>query len=232
MNSIRVTTSWDDGHILDLRLAELLRKYGLAGTFYIAPKDRQIEQGKRLSKEQVRELGNSFEIGAHTMTHPKLSTIDSEIAVQEIRESKKTLEEWTGKEASSFCYPSGDYTEVHKELVKSLGFKLARTVQRFKTEIGDDPFELPTTVHAYRHWADAGPILNEAGALSFIQQYLNWDKLAIALFDKVLVGGGIFHLWGHSWEIDKNKDWGRLEQVFKYIGRRSNIQYVINRQLV
>ena len=30
-----ITTSWDDGHPLDLRVAELLAKYGLQGTFYV-----------------------------------------------------------------------------------------------------------------------------------------------------------------------------------------------------
>lgn len=29
-----ITTSWDDGHPLDLKIAELLDKYGINGTFY------------------------------------------------------------------------------------------------------------------------------------------------------------------------------------------------------
>ena len=32
---ILITTSWDDGHPLDLRLAELLHKYDVPATFYI-----------------------------------------------------------------------------------------------------------------------------------------------------------------------------------------------------
>jgi hypothetical protein len=30
-----ITTSWDDGHPSDLRVAELLIKHGLRGTFYV-----------------------------------------------------------------------------------------------------------------------------------------------------------------------------------------------------
>src|SRR5688500_11915407 len=30
-----VTTSWDDGHPLDIRLAEMLARHGVAGTFYV-----------------------------------------------------------------------------------------------------------------------------------------------------------------------------------------------------
>jgi peptidoglycan/xylan/chitin deacetylase (PgdA/CDA1 family) len=42
MNKVTVTTSWDDGHILDVKLSELLKKYNLKGTFYIAPKNREF----------------------------------------------------------------------------------------------------------------------------------------------------------------------------------------------
>ena len=31
-----ITTSWDDGNKLDIKVAELLDKYGMKGTFYIA----------------------------------------------------------------------------------------------------------------------------------------------------------------------------------------------------
>jgi len=34
---VYVTTSWDDGHELDLRLASELAAHGMAGTFYVAP---------------------------------------------------------------------------------------------------------------------------------------------------------------------------------------------------
>jgi len=36
MKKVIVTTSWDDGHLLDLRLAQLLQDAGLKGTFYIS----------------------------------------------------------------------------------------------------------------------------------------------------------------------------------------------------
>jgi SAM-dependent methyltransferase len=36
-----ITTSWDDGHPTDLRVAALLAKYGIAGTFYVPATARQ-----------------------------------------------------------------------------------------------------------------------------------------------------------------------------------------------
>ena len=35
--------------------------------------------------------------------------------------------------------------------------------------------------------------------------------------DYVIKHGGVWHLWGHSWEIEKNKDWDKLEEVFMNI---------------
>ena len=65
MNRTFVTTSWDDGHPLDLRVAELLAKSGLTGTFYVP----RSSQKPVMNRSQIRELSNSFEIGAHTLEH-------------------------------------------------------------------------------------------------------------------------------------------------------------------
>ena len=39
--ALRFTTSWDDGHPLDLRLAELLATHGFSGTFYVPRGNRE-----------------------------------------------------------------------------------------------------------------------------------------------------------------------------------------------
>jgi peptidoglycan/xylan/chitin deacetylase (PgdA/CDA1 family) len=234
MKERSVTTSWDDGHVLDMRLATLLKKYGIAATFYISPKDREISSIDRLTNEQIRELSQDFEIGAHTMTHPDLRALDAAEAQKEIVESKKYLENVIQKPIVSFCYPSGLHSPRESVLVQQAGFKLARTVIRFATTIGPDPFALPTTLHAYDHWLDAWRIAVFArfNPFAFIRYYRHWDVLAKAMFDRVSKTGGIFHLWGHSWEIEKSNNWDRLEEVFMYIGQKSTVQYLPNGQLI
>src|SRR4030042_4400072 len=100
---IIVTTSWDDGHKLDLKLALLLKKYGIRGTFYISPKNREFRKADLLSDEEIIKLGRDFEIGAHTMTHPRLTRIGEKEAFAEIMVSKKHLEKSLGEEAGWFC---------------------------------------------------------------------------------------------------------------------------------
>lgn len=227
-----VTTSWDDGHILDLKMADLLARYGLTGTFYVSPKCREFPGRKLLTDKQVRHLSKNFEIGAHTMTHPRLTKVGLPIATKEIVKSKDYLERLLGKKVLSFCYPGGMFNKKHQKIVEAAGFKYARTVKRFKLHKPKDPFAAGTTVHAYKHYQDIPHILIIAkfNPTLFWKLFTNWDQLAITLFDSV-PDGGVYHLWGHSWEIDNNGDWARLENVFKHVSRQTNVLYVTNGQL-
>ena len=69
-----VTTSWDDGHPLDLRVAELLCSYGVKGTFYVPIAYTKVP---RMSREEIRELRRmGMEIGSHTRTHPRIHRLE------------------------------------------------------------------------------------------------------------------------------------------------------------
>jgi hypothetical protein len=59
-------------------------------------------------------------------------------------------------------------------------------------------------------------------------RFWNWDTLAMDLFDRVASDGGVFHLWGHSWEIEARRDWRRLERVLDHISGRSQATYISN----
>lgn len=233
MKKVIVTTSWDDGHKIDFKLSDLMKKYNLTGTFYISPLDREIPEKDRLTDEEIIRLSDGFEIGAHTMTHPRLSTISLEEAEKEIVGSKKYLENLLSKKIISFCYPGGDHNQDHQKIVENAGFGFARNVNKFSFGQGCNKFSFPTTVHAYRHWSDVVNIYKYSGSIGkFFRNYLNWDQLAISLFDQTYEKGGVYHLWGHSWEIDNNKDWERLENVFSHISNRQGVEYLTNGELI
>jgi peptidoglycan/xylan/chitin deacetylase (PgdA/CDA1 family) len=230
---VLVTTSWDDGHRLDPKLAALLDRYGIAGTFYIAPRNAEFAAGDRLSRHGVRELAERFEIGAHTLTHPRLPLIPADQARAEISGSKTEVEDITGTPITAFCYPRGEYTAEHVGMVRDAGFLLARTVRRHSLAPGA-ALQARTTVNAYAHRVDAAAVLRMAAGNPWCaaRMFLHWDELAIAWFDKCLHDGGVFHLWGHSWEVDSRGDWQRLTRVLDYIGRRPGVEYVANGALV
>ncbi|HSE61329.1 MAG TPA: glycosyltransferase [Candidatus Saccharimonadales bacterium] len=232
MKRLIVTTSWDDGHKLDVRLAALLRKYNLPGTFYVSPFDREFPKKDLLTDAEVRALSKEFEIGAHTMTHPRLPDISDDEARREMRESKEYLEGVTGKPIVSFCYPGGEYNRQHPGLAEEVGFSYARTVKRHINDLHGSVFEAHTSVNAYNHYQDLPKIFKFAGYNpSKVPHYFKWENLAKAMFDKLRREGGIFHLWGHSWEIDQHGDWDKLEEVLRYISGHSDVIYATNGEL-
>lgn len=225
-----VTTSWDDGHRLDLRLAELLDEFGVTGTFYIAPHSEELAPINRLTAPETATISERFEIGAHTLTHPRLTNLSRTAAWHEIVDSRSYLEDVTGQAISTFCYPKGIYGPEHVQMVREAGFIYARTVRRFALRAATDPLLSPTTVHAYCHQVDVAPViryarLNPAKAWLL---YRNWDRLAMYLFDEALNDGGVFHLWGHSWEVDENNHWKPLRKLLEYIAHRPDVRYLPN----
>ncbi len=231
---IIVTTSWDDGHKLDLRLALLLKKYGIRGTFYISPKNREFRKADLLSDEEIIKLNRDFEIGAHTMTHPRLTKISEKEAFDEIMDSKKYLEKLLGQEIRCFCYPGGKYNEKIMELVKKAGFCYSRTMKRFELHPTKNLLLSGTTLEAHRNSLLTLPVdslkilsISKFNLLEFIKS-LNWEYLAKKTFDQVEKYGGVYHLWGHSWVVEKGNEWEKLERVLSYISKKINVKYWTN----
>ena len=83
-----------------------------------------------LTEDELRVLasGDLVEIGAHTLTHPVLSSLSAEQQEDEIAGSKRRLEMLTGKSITSFAYPYGKknhYTAHTVSTVQANGFACA-----------------------------------------------------------------------------------------------------------
>lgn len=194
---MEIRSSWDDGKSLDLKLAELLRKYEIPATFY-------IPNNCELSNQEIYELSSRFEIGGHTVNHPqdlkKLS--DADLAF-EIRSNKIYLEKIIGKKIYKFCYPRGRYDKRVIKFVKDADYLEARTTKVFRLLRPENLYETGTTIHVFQRPEYQG---------------VDWFKIAKEYFilskEKE---DSIYHLWGHSLEINKNKNWDKLEELFKFI---------------
>ena len=220
-----VTISIDDGHVTDLRTAELLSKHGLQATFYIPARNPERPV---MPTAQMRELAGSFEIGAHTLNHVPLKALPEAEAWEEIAGSKKWLEDNIGKPAVSFCYPMGKFNASTPGLVRKAGFQGARTCSFNLHDFPKNPYLWGVSTHAYshskliqlRHAALEGNFL---GMLNFVRTYnstTDWQEQFLHGLDHVEKSGGVAHLYLHSWEIDELGQWDRLEAVFSAISRR------------
>jgi peptidoglycan/xylan/chitin deacetylase (PgdA/CDA1 family) len=90
---------------------------------------------------------NNVEIGAHTVSHPILTSLDDESARFEITAGKTQLEHLIGKPVRLFAYPNGkvgkDFDARHVEMVRQAGFTAAFTTAVGAITGDQDRFQLP-----------------------------------------------------------------------------------------
>jgi peptidoglycan/xylan/chitin deacetylase (PgdA/CDA1 family) len=231
--AVLVTTSWDDGHPSDLRVADLLEKYRLSGTFYIPSINSECRPVMRST--EVAELGRRFEIGGHTSDHVSLTNLTPRIAANQIVANKTRLEDILGREVCGFAYVRGHHDRFARELVDSAGYRYARTAKNLMSTPGLDRLQVATTTQFYvhsrsvyvRNYVAGGATLQRAAVLAAM---LGGGRLATRCSRAAEVcgrSGGHFHLWGHSWELDEHDLWDELELLFGHL-RRLTARFVTN----
>ena len=226
---MKLITSWDDGHPYDLKIAELLERHQISGTFYIPINNS--EGREVMGKEDIRTLDTQFEIGSHTHDHVYLDSLSTDECRQQIGLGKSILEDYLGHTVPGFCYPGGKYNENIIEIVKDLEINHARTVKNFFLKPTVNIFQIPTTLQFYphkisvycsnyikhQHLASRFPVFQN---MTFGK---NWLDSLKSMLNKYQHSNKIFHIWGHSWEIEENGLWNDLEEFLKY-ANRLNIQ--------
>mgnify|MGYP007100077184 CR=1 FL=1 len=195
MLNLRFVSSWDDGGVEDMRLAQLLKKYNLPAIFF-------IPTCSPLRDKDIKELNKDFEIGGHTVSHPQdLQKLSREEMIREIVDNKIWLEETIGYPVTKFCYPRGRYNDEVTIAVQAAGFTSARTTKVLQTKYSN-PFQMPTSIHVFQRDEYKGK---------------DWVEVARGMVLIAAQTNGIFHLWGHSAEISKWKNWEKLEAFFKWL---------------
>lgn len=107
--------------------------------------DRHELPRRGMTSEEVKALvaDQLVTIGAHTVTHPSLPSLESDDCRREITESKLTCEALIGAPVSAFAYPYGDFDANVREEVRSAGFAVACSTQRRPAVAKFDGFALP-----------------------------------------------------------------------------------------
>lgn len=211
----------------------------MRGTFYVST--GQLNGESRFTGSNLHTLSrDGFEIGAHTISHRILTDLSPRELAQEVGECKPTLEQMLGREVVMFCYPRGRFDAHVLREVERAGYRGARTTRMLCSNAAFPRFEMPTTVQAYPH-GRSNYLRNLArlgGVSALIQsapdmiRFENWIQLAKKLFDRVLRDGGVWHLYGHAWELEKLNLWDDLNEVLDYVSGRDGVAYLTNAQLL
>jgi peptidoglycan/xylan/chitin deacetylase (PgdA/CDA1 family) len=181
-----------------------------------------------------------FEVGGHTINHEILTKVPVKDLDYIVTTCKKIHEDNLGKRVRMFCYPRGRYTAQAVEALKKAGYEGARTVELLATDTGSGLYDLPTSIQVYRHTRTEylrnigrvralGRLFDYVGPLGFGD---DWIELGKKLFDRVMENGGIWHLWGHSWEIDEMNLWEEMRQMLEYVRGRDDVLYLNNGDMV
>jgi peptidoglycan/xylan/chitin deacetylase (PgdA/CDA1 family) len=121
----------------DARADHVLRAAGAT-----APRKLMLDS---TSVNTLASLG--VDVGVHTVNHPILARTSSDQAWEEIVESKRRLEELTGKSMRLFAYPNGkpgqDYSREHVSMVQQAGFDAAVSTAWGPATRQSDIFQLP-----------------------------------------------------------------------------------------
>ena len=118
-----VVISFDDGYTDAYTQAfPVLKKYGMAGTFFIIRNSVGKDDSFYMNQAQIDEMAKAgMEIGSHSLNHPDLTKISAEDLKNQLNESKL--------DADTFCYPAGRYNETVVKAVKEAGYVAAVTTK-------------------------------------------------------------------------------------------------------
>ena len=222
-----VTFSFDDGVTQDIRMVELMNKYGLLGTFNInsdllAKKGMLNIGGQRIAHykvhpDDVKSIYEGHEVAVHTLTHPNLTGCSEEEIIRQVENDRIRLSELVGYEVVGMAYPCGGVNNddrVAEIIRKNTGVKYSRTITSSDSfDPQENLLRFNPTVH-----------------------YIKMDRmmeLGREFVDLKAETPKVFYVWGHSYEMDMVGDfWVRLEEFFKLISNRDDIFYGTNKEVI
>lgn len=210
-----LTLSYDDGVMQDVRLIEIMNRYGIKGAFNL---NGGIFDGmtlgtrhKRLGREEALTLypDSGQEIALHSYTHPFLEQLPVGQAAWEIVKDRETLERLFGGIIRGFAYPMGTYNDSVVETLRQCGIAYARTTKATHAfDLPMDWLRLETTCRN-----------RDSKMMELGRNYLDLDPRS---------GLKLFYLWGHSYEFDEDDSWRQIEDFCAMMGGREEIWYATN----
>lgn len=223
-----ITFSYDDGVTQDIRLIELLNKYGLKCTFnlnseLLGHKGMLSRLGSKISHykihpEDVKYVYDGHEVAVHTLTHPNLTQQSDEEVIRQVETDRVNLSELVGYEVVGMAYPCGGVNNDDRvaDIIKSnTGVRYSRTITN------TDSFAPRSDL--YRFDPNVYHVL----------QYDRMLEMGKRFIEMKPESPQIFYVWGHSYEMDIDSSyWLRLEDFFEMISGRNDVFYGTNSEIL
>lgn len=220
-----VTFSFDDGVTQDIRLLEILNKYGLKCTFnlnsgLLGTERELVRNGvtvrhDKVLPEQVASLYAGHELAVHTVTHPSLTKLEKESIIREVEEDRRALEKLCGYSVVGMAYPDGRCDEhIAKIIAENTPVRYSRTTE---------------STHSFKVQKDNLLLYNPT--VYYIEDCL--EELVDKFLESEADEDQLLYIWGHSYEMDASFiSWEKFESVCKKLAFREDIFYGTNKEVL
>lgn len=215
-----LTLSYDDGVSEDVRMIELMRQYGIKGTFnlnsglYRREDDKNAPQFPRRMTE--REIYDTFaesgmEVAVHGFKHLHLTEVSFDEADEDVRTDRLNLEKLFKRPIHGMAYPFGPWNDMTIEVLRKNGIYYSRTTH------STHDFGFP------ENWLVLHPTChhNDSRLFELADEFISAEPSKPIMF----------YLWGHTYEFDHDNNWERIIEFFEKIGGRSDIWYATNMEI-
>jgi len=88
-------------------------------------------------------IADGWEIDAHSLTHPDLTTLGPAALRREVAGSRAEIRRTFGVAADAFCYPAGRFDPAVEAAVHAAGYRAATTERPGAARPHDDRYALP-----------------------------------------------------------------------------------------
>lgn len=222
-----VTFSYDDGVTQDQRLIDLFHRYGLKATFnlnseLLGTANSLIREDVTVAHvkpraEEIRAIYAGHEVAAHTLTHPKLPSLEDAEVIRQVEEDRLRLSELVGYEVLGMAYPGGGVN--NDERVASLirqhtGIRYARTI---------------TSAHSFDRQKD---LFRFRPTVYHHEEFDQMFALAEEFLEMRPTEPQIFYIWGHSYEFDIGHTWEKMEEFCRLIAGHDDVFYGTNKEVL
>ncbi|MBR2646264.1 MAG: polysaccharide deacetylase family protein [Clostridia bacterium] len=220
-----VTFSFDDGVTQDIRLVEILNKYGLKATFNInsgllglpnkLERNGETVNHTKIKASEVKTVYAGHEVAVHSLTHPTLVGLDEETIIRQVELDRIELEKLCGYPIVGMAYPNGPNDDfVASVIEKNTPIRYSRTV-----------------TSTYSFAVQKENLLRYNPTVYYVEDCLEEivDKFLASKSDE----DQLLYIWGHSYEMDaKYISWEKFEEICKKLSGRADIFYGTNKEVL
>lgn len=214
-----ITFSFDDGIVDDIRLVEILNKYGLKATFNLNSglltgelhwRYKDVKEVRHINYYDHIHLYDGHEIACHSYTHPRLEKHDEKTVDNQIRLDKRILENLYDCRVRGMAYPFGTYNDTVLKVLRDNQIEYCRTTNcTYDFALPEEPLTWHPTCH-----------FKDERRMELAEKFLRTEAQEDMLF----------YIWGHSYELVTEEDWLTFDEFCRFIAGKDDICYCTNIQ--